>query len=394
MFQKGKLPESFPNKLQETFLRAALYNGKEADQAWIEWKSQIRLDDVDFGTFRLLSLLYKNLQARGVDDPLMPKLKGIYRYNWVKNQRLLFFTSTLLDSFECEHIPVMVLKGLPLTLLAYKDLGLRFMNDIDMLVPPEKAVHAIKCLVNSGFTPKLKPLKEYGSSWVKAFVRHHPYCTWINSDGMELDLHWSLTYDTFERGIIESLWKRALLFEIHGRKAKTLDPADMLVHVCRHGVKWNALPPIRWVADASMILKTWPGLDWERVTELTERMNATLYLKDALSYLKTNFNAAVPDQVLSEFSKKTPPRWLRREYEISTKAANSYRNLRVYRYYYKRLRETSPEASLLEGFPSYYKYISGLDHLYQLPSFIFAKMLDRYADWKRPAKGATLSSSK
>ena len=87
------------------------------------------------GSFRLLPLLYINLQKQGVDDPVMGKLKGIYRQAWSKNQTLFHEMAGVIAHLQDAGIKTMLLKGASLSLLYYKNNGARPMADIDVLVP-------------------------------------------------------------------------------------------------------------------------------------------------------------------------------------------------------------------------------------------------------------------
>ena len=70
----------FTTKDQELFLQAALLKGDEAINAWREWSRAVDLEgrhNNDF--FRIMPLLYLNLQRHVLKHPFMNKLKGIYR---------------------------------------------------------------------------------------------------------------------------------------------------------------------------------------------------------------------------------------------------------------------------------------------------------------------------
>lgn len=125
-----------PTPQQELLLRASLFEEQEALQAWEAWKAQINWNDyLDAGSFRLLPLLFHNLQQHGVQDPLMHKLKGIYRKTWCENQIAFQKLAVLLQSFQKAGIKTLVLKGAALTVRHYQNNGLRPMNDFDVLVP-------------------------------------------------------------------------------------------------------------------------------------------------------------------------------------------------------------------------------------------------------------------
>ena len=79
------LPGLWPTEQQYLVLTAALSDGKRALAAFKKWRSG--LDDslkFDREVFRLLPQLYQNLARCGCTDPLMARLKGVYRMSWVE----------------------------------------------------------------------------------------------------------------------------------------------------------------------------------------------------------------------------------------------------------------------------------------------------------------------
>jgi hypothetical protein len=83
------LPGLWPTEEQSLVLTAALADGNLALAAFEKWRSG--LDDslqFDREVFRLLPLLYDNLNRCGCKDPLMARLKGVYRMSWVETHTL------------------------------------------------------------------------------------------------------------------------------------------------------------------------------------------------------------------------------------------------------------------------------------------------------------------
>jgi hypothetical protein len=81
----------WPTAEQELLLRAALWSGERAIAAWLEWASRVDVvnDLVDEGSFRLLPLVYRNLDRVGLAGPSMSRLKGVYRHSWAKGPAIL-----------------------------------------------------------------------------------------------------------------------------------------------------------------------------------------------------------------------------------------------------------------------------------------------------------------
>ena len=321
---------SFATKDQELLLRAALLKGTDAVEAWKEWKSAVDLEGhLDHGSFRLLPLLYTNLKRLEVKDPLMGKLKGIYLKAWYENQRLFFEASNNLDYLHNEGIHTIVLKGVPLAILHYKNYGVRPMNDIDILVPASQAVSAADALIRRGWNPT-----KYESLEVPMRSRHSQQ--FVDASGKELDLHWHLMIESAQVDSASAFWTKAVPFKVQGVSSHALDPTDMLFHVIVHGVKWNPEPPIRWIADAMTILQSSDcEIDWSRMITHAKKYMVCLQIREGLNYLYKSFQAPVPKTIMESIN-KIPISYLER-------------------FEYRRLRNDGEvyRETLLGGFPVY-----------------------------------------
>ena len=70
-------------------LRATLCTGAAAQDAWQLWSTTVDFEnDLDLASYRLLPMLYYNLQASQIDVQLLPRLRGVYKRTWVENQLL------------------------------------------------------------------------------------------------------------------------------------------------------------------------------------------------------------------------------------------------------------------------------------------------------------------
>jgi hypothetical protein len=277
---------------QELLLKAALLRSPDALYAWQGWKDRTDLEGhFDRGSFRLLPLLYKNLLRHRVEHPFMNKLKGIYRMEWYKNQMLFFEMSQVLRYLHEKGIRTMILKGAALTVLHYKDYGVRPMADIDVLVPTSESVAALDLLGRAGWTPIAGFMND------DLHYRHAAQLT--HKSGKELDLHWHLLQDSCHKDSDTDFWDGAVPVQMKDVSTKALNPADALLHVIVHGVKWNPEPPIRWIADAMSIINCPDSrIEWERLIHQAKKHRVSLRVKEALNYLRGGFQASVPAVVI------------------------------------------------------------------------------------------------
>jgi len=289
----GIVSALWPTPGQELLLRAAVIPGPAALEAWNRWKVDHDLieSELDHGSFRLLALVYKNLLAHGADEPLMPRLKGIYRYWWCSNQRLFYRAAEVIRGLEEANIPTLALKGAATSIAYYRDVGVRPMGDIDLLVPYDRAAEAVAQLGRIGWQPARPRVPD--------LIRYQHSVRMIHETGEALDLHWHVLAECVHRDADRGFWKRAMPIQIHGHDALALAPDDALLHAVVHGMRWNEEPTIRWVADAMAILHaTGSAMDWQTLEDEARAQQLVLRLSMGLDYLKGRMDAPIPDRVL------------------------------------------------------------------------------------------------
>jgi hypothetical protein len=232
----------------------------------------------------------------------------------------------------------MVLKGAALIPLYYRDVGLRPAQDLDFAVPIRQATAAMGVLEEAGWRPRVEsPQRLLG-------IRHStPY---RNSEGQVLDLHWRVLYDCWNWTRDEGFWARSVTTVIGDQRALALDPTDQLFHVCAHGIQWNEVPPIRWIADAMMILSVAPAeIDWERFVQLVATHHLSLPICDGLGYLRQIFQAPVPPKILEKIRRVPVTEMDRFGYRIMTQPIRKPTTgeiLGKLRYEYLQLTSGSP----------------------------------------------------
>jgi hypothetical protein len=371
MNMKKKEGSFWPTQQQELLLHAALLKGRGAIDAWSEWRSRVDIDDIDRldpGSYRILPLLYRNLNNQGVEDPLMMRLKGVYRLAWYKNQMLFHTMANLLRSFHDAGIKTMVLKGAALTVLFYKDYGLRPMDDFDVLVHTEQAIPAINLLKKLGWKPKsFEPTEEY----INVSYSHG----FRDGADREFDLHWHVLSQSRKRDSDDDFWEGAIEIKIHDVPAYALNPADQLLHICIHGTKWDVTPTLRWVEDAIMILTTLEsGIDWNRLIAQAEKRRLILPLQDTLIYLRDTFDAPIASEILQSINDIPVPRIERIEYKITVSPPTRWTAVLDLWCQHSRLTGNTSILHKLIKFPRFLQKIWGLS-LWKIPFYSILKMI-------------------
>jgi Uncharacterised nucleotidyltransferase len=286
--QRGRLLGPWPDPRQTLLLHAALDPGPAAVEAWRRFGEDDALHAIDPGTYRLLPLVYRNLVRHGATGMGVQRLRGVYKHAWYRNQLQLRSGARALKALAGAGLETMVLKGAALASCYYHDVGARPMDNFDVLVPSERAGDAMAVLREAGWTSR-------EAQPDAAILRHHA-APFDGPDGAVFDLHWHLQWEAVDD---EAMWDAAEPLTIFGVRTRRLCAADQLLHVCVHGSSADVISPIRWIADAMVILRRHGSVfEWDRLVRRSRERRLTLSARAALRYLHRAFDAPVPGGAL------------------------------------------------------------------------------------------------
>ncbi len=366
-----------PSPQQELLLRAALWQGDAARAAWKTWYAQTQLAPIDQGSYRLLPLVYLNLLAAGNAHPARAELKKIYHHTWYHSQIRLRRGAAVLRALHQQHIPTLLLKACALIPLYYHDAGARPFSDLDILVPSSHLRLALEILNREGWTPESRPLAEMNEHYVARWYAH----TLANAQGAQLDLHHrSLYLETRAEGDAE-FWAGSIPLDFFGVPTQALNPADQLLHICAHALAWNRISPMRWVADAFVVLRA-EKVDWARFLQTTRDHDLGLAMSHLLSYLRDEFHAPIPQAVLDALAQLQSSSFRKLEYRLMAlpPAERSATSKLIYHVEcYRQLARVYKNKNWLLRFPAFLRDTWDLASLREVPKYILHYTTTRVA---------------
>jgi Uncharacterised nucleotidyltransferase len=347
-----------PTAEQLLVLHAALDEREPARTAWERWRAAVDFDDVDHGSTRLLPLVYRNLGPDSFDTEVAGRLKGLYRRSWSQNQLLFKRAAGAIAVLERAGIETLVTKGASLAALSYGDVGVRPMDDVDVLVPIARTAEAIEVLDAAGWSPD----HDDPAAWTQV---HHSL-GFAGPGGGNMDLHW---FALWQPARDEALWEASVRMELAGVATRAPSPADQLLLACVHGTPWSPLPPFRWIADAMTVIRSaGEELDWGWLAGEAERRQLTISSTAALAYLRDEFAAPVPSVLLERLAAAPASHHERAAFEAACRPDSPVRTLRMAWDRYRRLRDLDTGAPQPSSFPSFARRFWGLDSVWQLPA--------------------------
>ncbi len=313
-----------PTEVQELVLTAALDRPDRAVAAFDRWVATTDFDDVDAGSYRILPLIATRFDALGITSEWSAHLRGILRRSWYENQLLVHRTVPAVDALQAAGIDVITLKGAPLGVLAYPTMGARPMDDLDLLVPEDRAVDALRVLLDRGWQPDAGgvPPSMLRGEMSEAFRRIRHSTGLRGPEGFDIDLHWHATFASCWPGADRGLWSSKRPLELGGRSLSALSAHDELVVACVHGIRANLIAPIRWVTD-SMLLMRDQSFDWDAVVARARELVVEPLLVLPLTYLRDRYEAPIPAWVLAALAQRRAgyleQEWLESRMELGEK---------------------------------------------------------------------------
>lgn len=359
-----------PTSEQRLLLRAALLEGDAGREAWTQWRTHADLDRLDAGSRRLLPQLYRNLPPEAAGDPLVEKLKGVYRHAWSANGVALQAAGRALGALAQAGVRTAVVDGTALVLRWYGDHGARLIDSIAIMVPVEDVPEASLALARKGWGSR---------AWMPG-SRPGPYAGHVHlpGPGRPVDLLW----DPFPEGctpeIHQLFWADAVPTEMVGVPSATLAPTDELLRICVRAARWDADPPFRRLADAMILLRSdGDRVDWARLSDLALRARTRPSVLISLSLLRDLLHAPVPPDTIERL--ETEPLGLMEQVEQVVRQAPRARLGRLPDLIFRYWRQAAPEfaGARPPGLARYLQGAWGVRRLWQLPVVAIGKGVRR-----------------
>jgi len=295
----------WPTPLQGDLLRATLLQDERGLEAWRRIRPLLNVAEMDYGTHAMLPRLRANVIALGIDDdPLLRLFKGVQRFTWARTQILLARVMPIVAELEDRGIRTMLLKGAAMLVDGRKHAGMRHMGDVDVLVAPEVIGTAVEVILSHG----LSPMESIPPWYVREYVP--PVRASVGfTDGAEgrIDLHWFATRASCQAGADDDFWQASVPVVLRGVQSRALCPADELLMLIVHGLRWAPAPGYRWVLDAALVVRDADGeLDYERLAFQARRRRVAPVVRAALAYLHEVAGVEVPPATMRRLRGPAP----------------------------------------------------------------------------------------
>jgi Uncharacterised nucleotidyltransferase len=243
----------------------------------------------------VIGCLWTALRATGLADRTdASPTREAYTSAVGRHLRTLSDLELVLDVLGGYGVVPLVLKGPVLAGAVYRRPDLRGYVDLDLLVAPPEFSIALLALERAGCTI-------FERNWPLVRDRGLGALRLTTPAGTVLDLHWHLFYERAVRravpvdlGVIRA---RARSVELAGRRVRTLDGLDTLVHLAVHAAL-DGGDRLVWCKDIEQALLYRAVPDWDQVADRAQQWHAAPAVALMLGRARRCLGVPVPPTVL------------------------------------------------------------------------------------------------
>ena len=249
---------------------------------------------------RVAGLVHDALSAAGVQLPAAPAAEFARRAQAIFGKNLLLAAETcrLQTLLQAAAIPSVALKGVALAQLAYGSLKVKHTHDIDLLIPPDRALAAMALLERDGYALSF-PAIHLGARQRRAVVRYSREVAFIHpAHGAFTELQWRVADNPELLKEVRAASPAQNVAVADGVSVRTLARDDLFAYLCVHGAH-HAWSRLKWLADLNAFIAA-TNADVMHLHRHAQAKGAGLCSGQALLLCQRLFALPLPDGLASE----------------------------------------------------------------------------------------------
>ncbi len=306
---------------------------KQLVENGVKWKTLLNLSE----THKLTQFLYQNLKMSSPNLLPLDVMQQLHKIYASQAQYILYLTGelvSLVKAFSANRIPILPYKGPVLANQVYKNLALRPIIDLDILVPIDDIPRAKKLLLDKGYQLSW-PEVPLSSAREQAHIRSKYNYQFIDYDRhITLELHWGVTprYFSFPSSQ-EWLWQDLNTTTIGGIPMFAFSIEKLLLILCVHGGNhlWDR---VGWICDISELVSRHSDLNWDSVLADASRFGVQRLLLTGLRLANDFFDARLPDEIWQRIELDSEVKWLAQDtmkrFAASRWSGNTFLGIPIY----------------------------------------------------------------
>ena len=257
----------------------------------LDYSKNINWDKIieESNAHSVTGLLYpalKKYDNSKLDIDVLNSLKKSTFISAVQQSKHIKETAKILELFNKNNIPVIVLKGLVIRNY-YPMPDLRTMCDSDVIIHKEDLEKVRTLLLNEGFR------EEEDAGHHIAFFKF----------GFNLEVHWTLANETFRKGqecFQEHIWNDARKIQVDGVDTLALSLEDQALHFCAHMASHMAISGfgVRQLADLVLLVEhEGKNINWNNFIEKAKKSGLYKFSLGMFKVCNYLFNMEIPKEL-------------------------------------------------------------------------------------------------
>lgn len=224
-------------------------------------------------------LIFQNLQAtnkqQGLEVPgeIMARFKADLMANMLAKKRLAHNASRAISFFAAQSLEVMLVKGVALDALVYRQPWFTVLNDIDLVI-------------------NLKP--EMVSPATYRHFMQQLHATAVEFDYFE---HHDVTMNRVLPVDFEQIWADAAPLLFHGQQVWVMGWEDLLISLCINSCRKRYFR-LKSLCDIAELLSAADALDWQRLADRARQYDCSAIVYAALWITQATVGCPLPPEAL------------------------------------------------------------------------------------------------
>ena len=273
----------------------------------LDWPRFLRVT----GRHQVIALAHDGLTRAGTDvPPEIAREIGTQAETLVRENLAIACEALRLQRlFDDAALPVLFVKGAPLAVLAFGNLGLRESQDIDLLVPGKTLPAATTLLERAGYR-RFDPPTDISDTQFRLLLPLRKDLGFVHqATGLQIELHWRLFLNAHAMAEASIMAASRVVPLTGSTGLRTMGDDDLFAYLCMHGALhwWNRL---KWIADVNAFLASRPGVEVERLVRAAEARGVGRAAAQALLLCRRLMGTTLPACLTDTLDRSATLRWL------------------------------------------------------------------------------------
>jgi hypothetical protein len=265
--------------------------------AWRDFESNADFDKLTSGEFRLVSLAAKRASQLSPESTMRPRIAGIERAIWSRNQLAIGETTPALRALQAASVEMLAIKGASQAARGDPMMRGRTVNDVDIVVRPQNLERAFDIVIDKGWVPAGSGTALFHRGRLTDAVA----LNLVRGEFGNLDLHRTPFHPPYDRDEDDSaIWDRSQRAKLGYTNMRIPSPTDAISIAIAHGAL-DAHKSSDWLVDIAVSIDQ--GVDWALLVDILERRGMQAAGAIALGYARERLERPVPTEALQRISR-------------------------------------------------------------------------------------------